>query len=87
MKSEILSLSGFKKYTNLTLRQLKPLLKKSIKVLGIEVRGVRLRDYVKRIKEIEEAQKKSDENYLREFLLLKKILRNSSKVVSNINRP
>ena len=57
-KSEILSLPGFKKYENLTVRQLKPILKKSIRDLDIDFRGVRVKDYVKKFNE---AQKKSDE--------------------------
>ena len=60
-KSEILSLPGFdrylqskfdKAYQTLKIRELKPLLKKSIKQLNINFRGVRVNDYVNRFNEI-----------------------------------
>ena len=62
-KSEILSLPGFKKYNSLTVRELKPILKKSIRDLDIDFRGVRVSDYINRVKEIEEDQKKYSSKY------------------------
>lgn len=50
LKSEILILQGFDWYRSL--RELKPLLKKSIKLLGINFRAVRLDEYVNRFNEI-----------------------------------
>ena len=66
-KSEILSLPGFKKYNSLTVRELKPILKKSIRDLDIDFRGVRVSDYINRVKEIEEDQKKSDEELFKQI--------------------
>ena len=48
-KSEILSLPGFDRYTSKKVKELKPLLKKSIKDLGIDFRGVRVSDYVNKV--------------------------------------
>ena len=51
-KAEILSLPGFRKHKKCTIRKLKSLLKQSIKDMGINFRGVRVKDYVKRFNEI-----------------------------------
>ena len=58
-KSDILALPGFAKYNSLKIRQLKPILKQSIKDLQIDFRGVRVEDYIRRVNEIE-AQRKAD---------------------------
>lgn len=48
-KSEILSLPGFNQYRSMIVRQLKPILKKMIRELEIDFRGVRVRDYVNKV--------------------------------------
>lgn len=56
-KSEILSLPGFQKYSTLKIKELKSILKKSIKDLDIILRGVSVEDYVNRINEIKAMKK------------------------------
>lgn len=58
-KSEILSLPGFNQYRSMTVRQLKPILKKMIRELEIDFRGVRVRDYVNKV----ELNRKADNDF------------------------
>lgn len=60
-----LSKSGFKKYSTLKIKELKSILKKSIKDLDINFRGVRLEDYVNRINEIKAQKKSNDELFMK----------------------
>ena len=63
-KSEILSLPGFNKYKSYTVKDLKLVLKKNIKEFGIDFRGVRVSDYVKKYKEIEKKRRYDDDDEL-----------------------
>lgn len=67
-KAEILSLPGFEKYKKYVIRQLKPLLKQSIKDLGINFRGVRVNDYVEKY----EKRKADDEKLFNRISNMKK---------------
>ena len=64
-KSDILALPGFAKYNSLKIRQLKPILKQSIKDLQIDFRGVRVEDYIRRVNEIESQRKADNELFNR----------------------
>ena len=61
-KSEILSLPGFNRYKSYVMRQLIPLLRDKKKELGIDFRGVRVNDYIKRFNEVRESNKKRKQN-------------------------
>ena len=69
-KSEILSLPGFDRYGSLKIKELKPILKKSIKQMNIAFRGVRVSDYVNRFNEIRE-QKQSDDDLFKRMSTMK----------------
>ncbi|KAK8895713.1 hypothetical protein M9Y10_013597 [Tritrichomonas musculus] len=56
IKSEILSLPGFDRYKSYTVKQLKLLLKKKIKDLGIDYRGVRVFNYIDRYNKIQRSE-------------------------------
>ena len=73
-KSEILSLPGFKKYRSLTIRKLKPILNQSIKDLGINYRGVKVKDYVKKYN-----QKSSDDKLFKRLSADKDLLKNKHR--------
>ena len=71
-KSEILSLPGFDRYGSLKIKELKPILKKSIKQMNIAFRGVRVDDYVNRFNEIKREQKQSDDDLFKRMSTMKR---------------
>ena len=71
-KSEILSLPGFDRYKSYTVKDLKLVLKKNIKEFGIDFRGVRVSDYVKKYKEIEKKRRYDDDELFNRMSSMKR---------------
>ena len=73
-KSEILNLPGFDKYQSLTIRKLRPFLRQRISDLGVDFRGVKVIDYIKKFD-----QKSSDDKLFKRIAADKESLKNQHR--------